>query len=89
MARRLMRSTTLGGHRAAVSAATAPLRLATLMLVYLNAVGVSKVPKSDAAKMFNRTVAILGDEENCVIALNVFHQLQCLVSCKFQSHPLR
>ncbi|KZP06292.1 hypothetical protein FIBSPDRAFT_842279 [Athelia psychrophila] len=40
--------------------------------------GVSKIPKSDAAKMLNRTVAIPGDEENYVIALDVFHQLHCL-----------
>ncbi|KZP29098.1 hypothetical protein FIBSPDRAFT_1039098 [Athelia psychrophila] len=40
--------------------------------------GVSKIPKSDAPKMLNRTVAIPGDEENYVIALDVFHQLHCL-----------
>ncbi|KIM75131.1 hypothetical protein PILCRDRAFT_38305, partial [Piloderma croceum F 1598] len=41
--------------------------------------GISKIPKSQAALLPNRTVAIPGDEGNYVVALDVFHQLHCLV----------
>ena len=43
-------------------------------------VGVSRIPKSQAVLMVNRTIAIPGDEGNHVLILNVFHLLHCLVS---------
>ncbi|KAJ7087063.1 hypothetical protein C8R44DRAFT_650216, partial [Mycena epipterygia] len=41
----------------------------------------TKIPSEQAAKMPNRTWPFLGDEENYIVALDVFHQLHCLVSC--------
>lgn len=89
VAHNLMWLMTLGGRCTAVSATTAPLQIVTLMPVYFDAVSVSKIQKSNAAKLLNLTVVMLGDEENCVIALNISHQLCCPVSCKLQSHPHR
>jgi len=43
-------------------------------------VGVSRIPKSQAALMVNKTMAIPGDEGNYVVMLNIFHLLHCLVS---------
>ncbi|KAJ7659338.1 hypothetical protein DFH06DRAFT_990005 [Mycena polygramma] len=40
----------------------------------------SRVPKSEVVKMTNKTWPILNEEGNYVIALDVFHQLHCLVS---------
>lgn len=48
-------------------------------------VGISKIPRSQAVLMANRTVAIPGDEGNYVVALNVFHQLHCLVRSCYSS----
>ncbi|KAF7983129.1 hypothetical protein HWV62_24095 [Athelia sp. TMB] len=49
--------------------------------------GLTKVPKSDAAKMLNHTVPIPGDESNFAIALDVFHQLHCLNLIRKTLHP--
>ncbi|OJJ42007.1 hypothetical protein ASPZODRAFT_2129235 [Penicilliopsis zonata CBS 506.65] len=40
--------------------------------------GVSRIPKSDAAQLVNRTVPIPDDPGYYVVSLNVFHQLHCL-----------
>ncbi|KAJ6614243.1 hypothetical protein B0H10DRAFT_1803924, partial [Mycena sp. CBHHK59/15] len=37
-----------------------------------------KVPRSEAAKMVNRTYPLLGNEGNYILALDVFYQLHCL-----------
>ncbi|KAJ7926465.1 hypothetical protein B0H13DRAFT_1599551, partial [Mycena leptocephala] len=44
----------------------------------LYAYAASRVPKSEVMKMTNKTWPILHDEENYVIALDIFHQLHCL-----------
>ncbi|KAF7978050.1 hypothetical protein HWV62_1675 [Athelia sp. TMB] len=49
--------------------------------------GINKIPKSEAAKMLNRTVALPGDEGNYVVALDVFHQLHCLNQVRKALHP--
>jgi len=41
-------------------------------------IGVSKIPKSEARLLPNKTLPIPGDEENYAVALAVFHQLHCL-----------
>ncbi|KAK7696234.1 hypothetical protein QCA50_000887 [Cerrena zonata] len=43
-----------------------------------NNIGISKIPKSEARLLPNKTLPIPGDEENYVAALSVFHQLHCL-----------
>ncbi|KAI9647635.1 hypothetical protein NHQ30_004020 [Ciborinia camelliae] len=40
--------------------------------------GVSRIPKSSASQLANKTVPIPGDAGQYVISLNVFHQLHCL-----------
>ncbi|KAF9522204.1 hypothetical protein CPB83DRAFT_777449, partial [Crepidotus variabilis] len=40
--------------------------------------GVSRIPKSSAAKLANKTVPIPGDADHYVVQLSVFHQLHCL-----------
>jgi hypothetical protein len=53
-----------------------------LMLTPLRAkVGISRIPRSSAAKLVNKTVPIPDDPGYYVISLNVFHQLHCVVSC--------
>ncbi|KIM85848.1 hypothetical protein PILCRDRAFT_347779 [Piloderma croceum F 1598] len=49
--------------------------------------GVSRIPKSQAALMVNRTIAIPGDEGNYVVILNVFHDLHCLNKIRQALHP--
>ena len=44
------------------------------------AVGISRIPIEDAAQLVNRTVPIPGDPGQYIIALDVFHELHCLVS---------
>lgn len=39
----------------------------------------SRIPKSSAAKLVNKTITIPGDPDHSVIMLKVFHQLHCLV----------
>jgi hypothetical protein len=39
----------------------------------------TKIPKSIASNLVNKTYRIPGDEEHYVIQLDVFHQLHCLV----------
>jgi hypothetical protein len=46
-------------------------------------VGISRIPKSSAAQLVNKTVPIPGDPGYYVVSLNVFHQLHCLVSLQF------
>lgn len=41
--------------------------------------GISKISKSEAKLLPNKTSAIPGDEENYIVSLSVFHQLHCLV----------
>lgn len=43
-------------------------------------VGISRIPKSDAAHLVNKTVPIADDPGQYAISLDVFHQLHCLVS---------
>lgn len=43
-------------------------------------VGVSRIPRSSAAKLVNKTVPIPGEPGQYIVELNVFHQLHCLVS---------
>jgi hypothetical protein len=45
----------------------------------------SRVPKSEVVKMTNSTWPVLREEGNYVIALEVFHQLHCLVRPEFIS----
>ena len=42
-------------------------------------VGMSKIPKSEAAKLAYKSLPIPGDPENYAVALSVFHDLHCLV----------
>ena len=51
--------------------------LASLML-HLQ-VGISRIPRSQAARLPNRTEDIPGDEGNFIIELDVFHEIHCLV----------
>lgn len=41
--------------------------------------GISSIPKSEAAHLANRTEPFLGDEDSYIVSLDVFHQLHCLV----------
>ncbi|KAH8104501.1 hypothetical protein BXZ70DRAFT_590700 [Cristinia sonorae] len=43
-----------------------------------NSFGLSKIPKSQARLLPNKTLAIPGDEDNYAVGLSVFHQLHCL-----------
>ncbi|KAK7688360.1 hypothetical protein QCA50_008732 [Cerrena zonata] len=43
-----------------------------------NEFGLSKIPKSQARLLPNKTLPIPGDEENYAVGLEVFHQLHCL-----------
>lgn len=43
-------------------------------------VGISRIPKSDAAHLVNKTVPIADDPGQYAISLDVFHQLHCLVN---------
>ncbi|KAJ6620504.1 hypothetical protein B0H10DRAFT_1791774, partial [Mycena sp. CBHHK59/15] len=54
---------------------------------YTNVFAETKVPKSEAAKMVNKTYPILGDEENYILALDVFHQLHCLARLSSNRRP--
>ncbi|KAF9523975.1 hypothetical protein CPB83DRAFT_727462, partial [Crepidotus variabilis] len=40
--------------------------------------GISRIPKSSAAQLVNKTVPIPGDTDHYVVGLDVFHQLHCL-----------
>ncbi|KAK7044214.1 hypothetical protein VNI00_007936 [Paramarasmius palmivorus] len=40
--------------------------------------GISRVPKSQAALLPNKTVTIPGDEDHYIVELDVFHNLHCL-----------
>jgi len=40
--------------------------------------GISRIPKSQAALLPNRTIPIFEDEGHYVVSLDVFHQLHCL-----------
>lgn len=42
-------------------------------------VGVSAIPKSEAAKLAGHTLRFSDDPDNYVVILDVFHQLHCLV----------
>lgn len=46
---------------------------------FTHVVGISAIPKSQAALLPNRTVPFPRQEENYIITLDVFHQLHCLV----------
>ncbi|KAF7983125.1 hypothetical protein HWV62_24087 [Athelia sp. TMB] len=50
-------------------------------------VGLTKIPKADAAKMLNHTVAVPGDEGSFATTLDVFHQLHCLNLIRKALHP--
>ncbi|KAL0951129.1 hypothetical protein HGRIS_007866 [Hohenbuehelia grisea] len=39
---------------------------------------ISRIPKSEAVKLVNKTVLIPGDPGHYVVSLNVFHQLHCV-----------
>lgn len=41
---------------------------------------IQRIPKSDAARLVNKTEPIPGEPGNYIVALNVFHELHCLVS---------
>ena len=41
---------------------------------------VNRIPRSSAAQLVNKTVPIPNDPGYYAVALNVFHQLHCLVS---------
>ncbi|KAF9522396.1 hypothetical protein CPB83DRAFT_777148, partial [Crepidotus variabilis] len=40
--------------------------------------GISRIPKSSAAKLVNKTIPIPGDTDHYIIGLDVFHQLHCI-----------
>lgn len=52
-------------------------------------IGVIKIPKADADKLPNATLPIPGEEDGYIIALEVYHQLHCLVGflIKFMPTP--
>ena len=41
--------------------------------------GVTKIPKSQAVHLPNKTLPMPGEEDHYVVGLSVFHQLHCLV----------
>ena len=52
-----------------------PIRQLTLILD----VGISRIPKTQAAKLPNKTYPFLRDEGYYIASLSVFHHLHCLV----------
>ncbi len=61
----------------------ASIMLKSFPLTNKLAVALNKVPRDEAALMTNKTYPILGQEVQYMIALDVFHQLHCLVSVHF------
>lgn len=49
--------------------------------------GVTKIPKSIASNLVNKTYRIPGDEEHYVIELDVFHELHCLNMLRKALYP--
>lgn len=80
MALRLLSSTNVGWIFTTVRA--------SIFLVFLDhdlhfcdpSDGISAIPSSEAAKLAEQTEGYYGHEGNYIIALDVFHQLHCLVS---------
>ncbi|THH30884.1 hypothetical protein EUX98_g3329 [Antrodiella citrinella] len=52
-----------------------------------NSFGLSQIPKAQARLLPNKTLPILGDEENYAVGLAVFHQLHCLNSLRKGLNP--
>lgn len=50
------------------------------MLNLCPAVGITRIPESEAIQMANRTSAIQDDPGYYAVTIDVFHQLHCLVS---------
>ncbi|KAF9467182.1 hypothetical protein BDZ94DRAFT_58297 [Collybia nuda] len=48
---------------------------------------ISRIPKSDAARLPNKTYPLLGDEGHYVVGLDVFHQLHCLDMIRRSLYP--
>jgi hypothetical protein len=44
-------------------------------------VGSSRIDRSSAARLANKTVRIPGDPGMYIVGLDIFHQLHCLVYC--------
>jgi hypothetical protein len=55
-----------------------PLEIIVLMCPPF-AVSQTKVPRSEAMKFPNKTWPLLGEEDSYMFALDVFHELHCLV----------
>ncbi|KDR69140.1 hypothetical protein GALMADRAFT_77870, partial [Galerina marginata CBS 339.88] len=49
--------------------------------------GISKIPKSQAVLLPNKTAPIPGDEQNYIIELDVFHELHCLNMVRQSLYP--
>ncbi|KAJ6539857.1 hypothetical protein DFH09DRAFT_1090169 [Mycena vulgaris] len=47
----------------------------------------TKIPRSEAMRLPNKTWPILGDESHYMVALDVFHQLHCLDILRQHLHP--
>ncbi|KAJ7042689.1 hypothetical protein C8F04DRAFT_1076762 [Mycena alexandri] len=47
----------------------------------------SKIPRNQAIRLANKTYPILGDEQEYVLALDVFHELHCLDEIRKAMHP--
>lgn len=45
-------------------------------------VGVIKVPKADAERLPNQTLAIPGEDDGYIVGIEVYHQLHCMVSAE-------
>lgn len=51
-------------------------------------VGISRIPRSFAAQLINKTVPIPDDPGYYAVGLKVFHQLHCLVSSQPHNFPI-
>lgn len=56
-------------------------------LTGISQVGISRIPRSSAARLVNKTLPLPGERGQYVIMLNVFHQLHCLVGLVLLSDP--
>ena len=64
------------------------IELCKMLIILHQTVGISRIPKSSAAQLVNKTVPIPDDPDHYVVSLNVFHQLHCLVSASLLSSYL-
>lgn len=59
----------------------------TLLNSILTLVGISAIPKSEAAKLQGPTEPFINQPDHYIVMLDVFHQLHCLVRAAWTSFP--